>query len=130
MQRFLISPILLSVVSWVLLLLFAEKTQETGILQVLVFTILLFLAISFTLSLIIYFARNLIAKIAARGKIKFEEDYFVDLRPLWRRSFKMASIISAFIAVLAFLKLEELLNLFNFGLLIIIIILGAIWLRS
>lgn len=129
MQRFLISVALATIISWIVLLIFASKTTQANLLKDLIFTVLLFIASSLTLSLILYFTRVLILKLIRRGKIKFEEENFVDLRPVFRRSFKMAAVICAFITILAFLKLEDLLNLFNFALLLAIIVLGAIWLR-
>lgn len=129
MQRFLISVLGATILSWTILLTFAAKTGEVSIIKDLILSTLLFVASSFTLSLTFYFVRILIPNLRQRGRIKFEETTFVDLRPIWRRSFKMAAVISAFISVLVFLQLEELLNLFNFSLLLAIIILGSIWLR-
>ncbi len=129
MQRFLISIFLATFFLWLILLIFASKTGDTGVLQDLFFVILLFTASSFTISLIFYFGRLIISNSLSRGKIRLEETTDVNLRPVWRRSFKMATVVSAFIGVLAFLQLEELLNLLNLSLLIAIIILGSIWLR-
>lgn len=129
MQRFLLSVVLATIFSWSMLLIFATKTGNASVFQDLVFTTFLFLASSFTVSLILYFTRIAISNLRQRGRIKFEEQSFVNLRPLWRRSFKMALVVSAFIAVLAFLQLEGLLNLFNLSLLLAIVILGSIWLR-
>ena len=129
MQRFLISVIVATAVSWLLLLIYASKTGDTSVFQDLIFTILLFFAAAFTISLILYFGRLIISNSLSRGRIKLEEQTFVDLRPIFRRSFKMATIISAFISVLAFLQLEELLTLLNLSLLIAIVVLGSIWLR-
>lgn len=129
MQKFLFSIFLVTGLSWSLLLFFAAKTAEESVFLDLSFSFFLFWALSFSLSLLIYFARIFLVKIAGRRKIKLEEEEETNLRPLWRRSFKMAAVVSVFVAFLAFLKLEEQLNLFNLILLALIVIVGAIFLR-
>lgn len=129
MQKFIFPIFLVTGASWVILLFFASKTGEESVLFDLAFSFFLFLALSFSLSLLFYFARIFLVKIAGRRKIKLEEEEEVNLRPLWRRSFKMAAMISVFVAFLAFLKLEEQLTVFNLILLVLIIFVGAIFLR-
>lgn len=129
MQPFLFSVIAITIISWVILLTYAARITEANLLADLLFVTLLFAVSVFTLSLIFYFGRLLISKLASRGKIRFDNETFVNLRPVYRRSFKMAAVVSVFIAILAFLKLEELLNLFNLALLLAIVVLGAVWLR-
>lgn len=128
MQRFLISIIVVTVVSWTLLFFFMNKIGTESAIFDLTFAFLLFIAAAFTLSLVIYFGRIFLTAATGGRKIKVEEEE-ADLRPIWRRSFKMSLVISAFLAVAAFLKLEDQLNLLNFGLLLIIIIFGTILFR-
>jgi hypothetical protein len=128
MQKFLISVFLAWGVSVALFFLYARESVGETLISDFLFAFFLFLASSFSLSLIFYGIRIFLAKLFQRRKIKWEEEE-KDLRPLWRTSFGVSLPISFFISFIAFLKLEEQLNIFNLLVLFAIIIVAMIWLR-
>lgn len=129
MQKFLFSIFLVTGASWSIFLFFASKAGEESVFLDLAFSFFLFWALSFSLSLLFYFSRIFLKKMTSRKKIKLEEEEEINLRPLWRRSYKMSAPIAVFIAFLTFLRLEEQLTVFNLILLVLIILVGAIFLR-
>lgn len=130
MQKFLLSVFLATGASWVIFLFFLSRTSEESLIVDFLFSFFLFWTLSFSLSLIFYFGRIFLGKFLRRKHIRLADEEQIDLRPLWRRSFQMAAIISAFVSFLAFLKLEDQLTFFNLIILAAIIILGAVFLRT
>lgn len=129
MQKFLISIFLVWGASLAIFFLYVTKSAGETLISDFLFAFFLFLALSFSLSLIFYALRIFLAKLFQRKKIKWEEEE-KDLRPLWRASFRVSLIISFFISFVAFLKLEEQLNIFNLVILVAIIVVSTIWLRG
>ncbi|OGD86319.1 hypothetical protein A2Z23_00170 [Candidatus Curtissbacteria bacterium RBG_16_39_7] len=129
MQKFLISIMLAWGLSVAIFFLYATKNAGENLISDFIFAFLLFLALSFTLSLVFYALRIFLARLFQRKKIKWEDEE-KDLRPLWRASFRISLAVSFFVSFVAFLKLEEQLNVFNLVILAAIIIVAMIWLRG
>jgi len=128
MQKFLISVLGAWILSTFLFFFYAVKSPGETLFSDLSFTFLFFWFLSFSFSLILYAVRIFYTNFLHRHRIK--TDATQDLRPLWRSSFKISSLISFFVSFIAFLKLEEQLNKFNLIILTAIILIAIIWLKS
>ena len=120
MKKFQVLPAAGQLISVLGLVILINRTTP-GVIANLFFSVFLFATLTFFISFIFYFARVRLAK-----RAKFDQD--LDWRQVYRNSFKLASIISAFITILAFFKILEVLNIFNLLLSVAIFILFSIYL--
>ena len=130
MQKFLILPIFLSIFLLATILIFVNKTKPEGIVNLVIFSFFAFLFLSVLLSIGIYFGRDLKRQILKRFSPKILEGRDIQtLKQNYRRSLKMAILISGFISLILLLKLSGLLTIINLILAIAVVISFALYFR-
>ena len=106
-----------------------NHTEPGQVLTSFLFSLLTFINLTIIIAIFLYIVRT-------AGKNRFKkwlERPIQNLetgeqRILYRRSLKMAAVISAFVSLLLFLRISELFTLFNFSLLLAIVIISAFYL--
>lgn len=114
MPKFLVTILVFTSVLWVTLVYLLLNTQPSTYTSIFLFIIILFLTLSFTLSIPIYFF------------LKKRFPRFKEIKLLYRKGLKWGMFISFGIVGTLFLKALNLLNLLNFGLFLLLYA-GLLW---
>lgn len=129
MPRFIFASFLVLSLFLYLWLRLINNTEPGQVLVSFLFSLLTFINLTIITAIFLYVVRtagkNRLKKWLERPIQSLETN---EERILYRRCLKMAALISAFVSLLLFLRIIELFTLFNFSLLLAMIVIGAVYL--